>query len=64
MLKILIWRVSDDMSFQDNALKILERQHNGIELVGVTANTKTSLAYEGKNVPFVSPSEVDGGGGL
>lgn len=61
MLKLLIWRVSDDMSFQDNALKILERQHNGIELVGVTANTETSLIYEGKNVKFIPFAEVDGG---
>ena len=34
MLKVLIWRVSNDTKFQDNALKILERQHDGIEVVG------------------------------
>ena len=34
MLKVLVWRVSNDTKFQDNALKILERQHNGIEVVG------------------------------
>lgn len=34
MLKVLIWRVSNDTKFQDNALKILERQHDGIDVVG------------------------------
>ena len=34
MIKVLIWRISNDTTFQDNALKILERQHDGIEVVG------------------------------
>ena len=34
MLKVLIWQVSDDTSFKDKAIKILEQQHNGIEIVG------------------------------
>ena len=39
MLKILIWQVSEDTAFKDKALKILEQQHDGIEIVGsVTSN--------------------------
>lgn len=38
MVKILIWQVSPDVSFKDNALKILEQQHNGIEIVGEALN--------------------------
>ncbi len=34
MIKVLIWRVSNDTSFRDKALKILEQQHDGIEIVG------------------------------
>lgn len=34
MLKVLIWLVSNDTRFQDNAIKILEQQHDGIEIVG------------------------------
>ncbi len=37
MLKILIWVASVDNRFLNDALKILERQHNGVELVGVTS---------------------------
>ena len=39
MLKILVWQVSEDTAFKDKALKILEQQHDGIEIVGsVTSN--------------------------
>lgn len=38
MIKILVWQVSDDKSFQDKAIKILEQQHNGIEIVGSVSN--------------------------
>lgn len=34
MIKVLIWRVSNDTTFRDKALKILEQQHDGIEIVG------------------------------
>lgn len=34
MIKVLVWRVSNETSFQDNAIKILEQQHNGVEIVG------------------------------
>ena len=61
MIKVLIWKVSNDENSLDGALKILERQHNGIELVGVTANTATSLVYEGKNVTFVPLDKLTGG---
>lgn len=37
MLKILAWIVSNDYRFLNGAINILERQHNGVELVGVTA---------------------------
>ena len=63
MIKVLVWQVSDNKQYLDDALKILERQHNGIELVGVTADAETSFVYEGRNVTFVPLAEVDGGGG-
>ena len=34
MLKVLVWSVSNNRQYLDGALKILERQHNGIELIG------------------------------
>ena len=37
MLKVMLWVVSKDNGFVDNALKILERQHNGLEVVGMVA---------------------------
>ena len=36
MLKVLIWNISNDTSFRDNALKILEQQNDGLEIVGET----------------------------
>ena len=48
MLKILIWQVSPNTSFKDKAIKILEQQHNGIEIVGEAVN---------ENI-----AKVDGGG--
>lgn len=38
MLKVLIWQVSDDTRLKDKAIKILEQQHNGIEIVGESVN--------------------------
>lgn len=38
MLKVLIWHVSDDVRFKNNALKILEQQHGGIEIIGEASN--------------------------
>ncbi|MBQ4495496.1 MAG: DUF1919 domain-containing protein [Selenomonadaceae bacterium] len=38
MLKVLVWQVSKDTSFKDKAIKILEQQHNGIEIVGEAVN--------------------------
>lgn len=63
MLKVLLWVVSNDGRFFQGAMNILERQHNGLELVGVTAGAPIQLAKDGKIVSFVSLSEVDGGGG-
>ena len=48
MLKVLIWQVSDDTRLKDKAIKILEQQHNGIEIVGESVN---------ENI-----AKVDGGG--
>ena len=59
MLKILVWLISDDMQYLDRALKTLERQHNGIELVGVIAETETPLVWERKNVTFIPLDKVD-----
>ncbi len=64
MLKILAWVVSNDGRFFQGAINILERQHNGIEVVGVTASVPIQLAKDGKKVNFIPLSEVDGGGGL
>ena len=38
MLKVLIWQVSPDTAFKDTAIKILEQQHDGIEIVGEAVN--------------------------
>lgn len=61
MLKVLVWHVSSDTRFQNKALQILESQHNGIELTGITADAETSLAYAGKNIPFIPLVEVNTG---
>ena len=38
MLRVLIWQVSNDMTFKDFALKVLEYQHDGLEIVGEAVN--------------------------
>ena len=50
MLRILIWQVSDDKTFKDYALQILEYQHDGLEIVGEAVNDDIA--------------KVDRGGGL
>ncbi len=62
MLKILLWVVSRDGRFFNGALKILERQQNGVEVVGVTANVPIQLAKDGRTVDFIPLDKVDGGG--
>ena len=38
MLKVLVWQLSADTTFKDKAIKILEQQHDGIEIVGSAVN--------------------------
>ena len=38
MVKVLIWNISNDTRFRDKALKILESQHEGLEIVGEASN--------------------------
>jgi len=65
MLKVMLWVVSNDGRFFNGALSILERQHNGIELVGVTAVAPIQIAKDGRNVPFVPLDKIIAwGGGL
>lgn len=63
MLKVLLWVVLDDGRFLQDAVNILSQQHNGIELVGVTANEEISLDKDGEIVPFIPLAEINMGGG-
>ena len=63
MLKILLWVVSNDVRFFQNAANILEQQHNGLEVVGVTAATPVQLNQGDKIIPFVPLAEVATAGG-
>ena len=62
MLKVLIWIVSNDSRFFQGAMSILERQHNGLEVIGVTANEEIGLVKDGRNVPFIPLDRLTGGG--
>ena len=62
MLKVLIWIVSNDSRFFQGAMSILERQHNGLEVIGVTANEEIGLVKDGRNVPFIPLARLTGGG--
>ena len=54
MLKIFAWIVSNDLRFLDGAIKILERQHGGIELVGSAVNEDlTKVDREGADLLLV-----------
>ena len=63
MLKILVWIVSNDGRFFNGAMNILERQHNGLDIVGVTANVPIQLNKDGKKIPFIPLNEVNIRGG-
>ena len=38
MLRVLIWQVSNDITFKDYSLTILEYQHDGLEIIGEASN--------------------------
>ena len=63
MLKVFVWFVSKDGRFFQNAMSILERQHGGLEVVGVTAATPVQLNQGDKIIPFVPLAEVATAGG-
>lgn len=46
MLKVFLWFLSTDTSQLEGAIKILERQHNGLEIVGAAAGEEISTANE------------------
>ena len=50
MLKILLWFVANDFRFLKDALKILERQQGGLELIG---------SATGENISKVDTEDVD-----
>lgn len=46
MLKVFLWFLSTDTSQLEGAIKILERQHNGLKLVGAATGEEISKANE------------------
>lgn len=62
MKKVLLWFVSNDGRFLNAAMQILERQQNGLDVVGVTAGVPIQFQVNGKNVPFIPLDKIDGGG--
>ena len=64
MLKVLAWVVSNDGRYFKSAVNILERQHKGVDLVGVTANKEFSLQKDGKKIPFIPLAELKRFGGV
>lgn len=59
MLKIFLWIVSNDGRFFQDAMITLERQHNGVEIIGFTAIKEFKIDVDGKNVTFIPPNEVE-----
>ncbi len=60
--RILIWFVSNDGRFIDGALNTLERQFNGVDIIGVTAAEKFFI----DDLHFIPINELGGrwGGGM
>ena len=52
--RIIIWFVSNDNRFIGAALNILAQQHNGIEILGVTATQNISV----NNFKFIPLNEI------
>ena len=52
--RVIIWFVSNDGRFINSALNILAQQHNGIEIIGVTATQNISV----NNLPFLPLNEI------
>ena len=52
--RIIIWYVSDDERYIDNAISILVQQLNGLEIIGMTAIEKISV----NNLPFIPLNEI------
>ena len=44
MKKVLLWVIANDTRFFQGAINILTVQHNGVDIVGVTANAPINLA--------------------
>ena len=63
MLKTFLWVASEDTIYLEDALKILERQHNGIEIFGMTSAVEVTLDINGKKIPFVPLNKLDAVGG-
>ena len=38
MLRVLIWQVSNYITFKDYSLTILDYQHDGLEIIGEASN--------------------------
>ena len=57
--RIVIWFFSPDQRFIGNAVNILERQFNGVDIVGVTARYSIEVTdNRGRVLPFISLQEL------
>ena len=61
MKKIFLWIVSNDARFLNAAINILGHQHNGVEILGVTAPAEINFVSGGRRIPFV-PLNISAGG--
>ncbi|MBR4151719.1 MAG: DUF1919 domain-containing protein [Selenomonadaceae bacterium] len=57
-MKVLIWVITVDIKFLDSAIKILEQQNYGTEIIGVTAAKEVLLQRDGRKIKFITFSEV------
>ena len=64
--RIILWFVSNDGRYFNGAINILERQFNGIEIVGVTAGQQIFIADGlGRTIPFIPLNVLaQNGGGM
>ena len=61
--RIIVWFAAPDVQFLNPATNILRRQFGNFDVIGMTGEQPLKITLEGKNIPFIPLTSLNGNGG-
>ena len=61
--RIIVWFAAPDVQFLNPATNILRKQFGNFDVIGMTGEQPLKITLEGKNIPFIPLTALNGNGG-